>query len=68
MLLFVLALVITALGVAAYGHYNPSAQDITFPNYHLSAVPDWVPLAIAAAVPLILFLLHLLLAPSRTRS
>lgn len=68
MLLFLLALVVMALGVAAYAHYNPGVHDVNFPNYHFSAVPDWVLLAIAAGVPLFLFLLNALFGPRRARS
>ena len=68
MLLFLLALIISGLGVAAYAHYDPGAHDINFPNFHFAAVPDWVPLAIAAGVPLFLFLLNALFAPRRARS
>lgn len=68
MLLFLFALVIAALGVGAYAHYNSGVQDITFPNFHFSAVPDWVLLAIAAGVPLFLFLLQVVFAPRRART
>lgn len=67
MLLFLLALVIMALGVAAYAHYNPGVHEITMRNYHFAAVPDWIPVAVAAAVPLFFFLLHALYARGRAR-
>ncbi|HZU15600.1 MAG TPA: hypothetical protein VFD01_03195 [Candidatus Dormibacteraeota bacterium] len=67
MLLFLLALVIMALAVAAYAHYNPGVHEITMRNYHFAAVPDWIPIAVAAAVPLFFFLLHALYARGRAR-
>jgi hypothetical protein len=67
MLLFLLALAVAAVGVGAYAHYNPGAHDITLRTYHLAGVPDWEPIALAAAVPLFLFLLHVIYAGFRVR-
>ena len=50
MVLFTLALVVTALGVLVFAHYNPGAHDLTLRNYHLAGVPDWMPLAATVAI------------------
>ena len=68
MLLFLLALVVAALGIGAYAHYNTGAQDITLRTYHFSGVPDWTPAAIAAGAVLFLFLVHAIYAGARIRS
>jgi hypothetical protein len=67
MIMFLFAVMVAALGVGAYAHYNPGVQDITIRSYHFSAVPDWEPLAVAAGVPLFLFLLHAIYASARVR-
>lgn len=67
MLLFLFALAIAIVGVGAYAHYNPGVQDITVRNYHFAGVPGWIPLALAAGVPLFLFLLHAMYAGVRIR-
>lgn len=77
MVLFLFALIVAVAGVGVYAHYNPGAQDITLPfvqdttmhlhHYLFVGVPDWVPVAIGAAVPLFLFLLHALFAGARYR-
>ena len=67
MLLFMLALAVAAVGVGAYAHYNPGVHDITLRTYHLAGVPDWEPIAVAAAVPLFLFLLHAMYSGVRIR-
>lgn len=60
MVLFVVAVVVALLGVGAYDLYNPGARSMTLAGYHFASVPDWVPVALGAAVPLSLFLLHAL--------
>jgi len=67
MRLFVLTALVAVAGVGAYAHYNPGVHDITMRNYHFAAVPDWVPVAIAAGVPLALFLLDAFFAGSHIR-
>ncbi len=67
MVLFLFALVVAAVGVAAYGHYNPGVQDITLRTYRLTGVANWMVVAAAAAVPLFLFLLHAMYASARFR-
>lgn len=60
MLLFVLALVVALLGLGIYDLYNPGTLPVTIAGHHFAAVPSWVPIALGAAVPLTLFLLHAL--------
>jgi len=67
MLLFLLALVVAVTGVGAYAHYNPGAHDITLRGHHFAAVPDWVPVALAAGVPLAEFLLDAVFARDHIR-
>lgn len=67
MLLFALALVFAVAGVGAYAHYNPGVHDITLRSHHFAAVPDWVPVALAAGVPLALFLLDAVFADNHIR-
>ena len=67
MLLFLLALVVAALGIGAYAHYNTGAHDITLRTYHFAAVPDWTPAAIAAGAVLFLFFVHAIISSVRIR-
>ncbi len=67
MLLFLFALVVAALGVGVYAHYNTGSQDITLRTYHFLGVPDWAPVAIAAGAVLFLFFIHAVYASVRIR-
>ena len=67
MVLFLFALIVAAVGVGAYAHYNTGVHDITLRTYQLAGVPDWMPIAVAAGVPLFLFLLHAMAARWRVR-
>ena len=67
MLLFLLALIVAALGIGAYAHYNTGAHDITLRSYHFAGVPDWTPAAIAAGAVLFLFLIQAISASIRIR-
>jgi hypothetical protein len=67
MLLFLLALIVAALGVGVYAHYNTGAQDITLRSYHFAGVPDWTAPAIAAGAVLFLFLVQAIYASIRIR-
>jgi hypothetical protein len=60
MVLFAVAFVVALLGLGAFDLYNPGTRSITMAGYHFVAVPGWVPVALGAAVPLSLFLLHAL--------
>jgi hypothetical protein len=50
MVFFLLALVLTVFGVGAYAYTNTGVHDIALRNYHFRAVPDWMPVAVMAAV------------------
>jgi len=67
MLLFSIALVLAISGVGAYALYNPGVHDITLRSHYFAAVPDWVPVALAAGVPLALFLLDAVFAGNHIR-
>jgi hypothetical protein len=60
MLLFAVAVVVALAGVGLYYLYNPESVAVTLAGHHFAAVPVWVPVALAAAIPLSLFLLHAL--------
>jgi hypothetical protein len=60
MVLFAFAAVVTLLGIGVYDLYNPGHTSVTMAGYHFAAVPNWVPVALGAAVPLSFFLLHAL--------
>jgi hypothetical protein len=60
MILFLILLIIVAAAVALYATGNTGAHDVTLWQWHWSAVPDWVPVVVAAAVIGGLFLLYLL--------
>jgi hypothetical protein len=67
MVLFLFALLVSALGLGVYAHYNPGVQDISVRTYHYAGVPTWMLLAGAAGVPLFLFLVHAVIAAVRIR-
>jgi hypothetical protein len=67
MVLFLLALIVAALGIGAYAHYNTGAHDITLRTYHFAGVPDWTPVAIAAGAVLFLFFVQAVYASIRIR-
>jgi hypothetical protein len=67
MLLFLFTLVVVALGVGAYAHYDPGTLDVTLYTYRFGGIPRWQVLAIAAGVPLALFLLNAVYASVRIR-
>ena len=60
MLLFLLLLILAAIGVGVYANENTGSHPVTFLQWHWTAVPDWVPVVIAAAVIGVLFLLYML--------
>lgn len=67
MLLFLFTLVVVGAGVGLYWRYNTGTQDITMRSYHLAAIPNWEVVAVAAGVPLVLFLFHAIYASVRIR-
>jgi len=60
MILFLLLLVIAGAVVALYASQNTVTHDVTLWQWHWSAVPDWVPVVLAAAVIGALFVLYML--------
>jgi hypothetical protein len=67
MLLYLLTLVVVALGVGVFAHYNPGSMDITVRTYHFTGIPDWEVVAAAAGVPLVPYLLHSIYSSVRIR-
>src|SRR2546421_4590472 len=60
MILFLILLVLAAAGVGLYATENAGTHDVTLWQWHWSAVPDWVPVVVTAAVIGGLFLLYML--------
>ena len=50
MILFLILLILAAAVVGLYATENTGTHDITLWQWHWSAVPDWAPVVIAAAV------------------
>src|SRR5712691_13063405 len=59
MILFLLLLIIAVAIVAVYSTGNTATHDVTLWQWHWSAVPDWVPVVVIAAVIGGLFLLYM---------
>src|SRR2546430_9957049 len=60
MILFLILLLLAAVGVGLYATENNGTHDVTLWQWHWSAVPDWAPVVVAAAVIGGLFLLFML--------
>jgi uncharacterized integral membrane protein len=60
MILFLILVLLAAVGVGLYATENGGTHDLTFWQWHWSAVPDWVPVVVTAAVIGGLFLLYML--------
>jgi hypothetical protein len=60
MILFLILLIIAAAGVGLYASENTGTHNVTLWQWHWSAVPDWVPVVVTAAVIGGLFLLYML--------
>src|SRR5260370_39685092 len=60
MILFLILLIIAAAVVGVYAGGNTGTHDVTFWQWHWSAVPDWLPVLVAAAVIAGLFVLYML--------
>jgi uncharacterized integral membrane protein len=60
MILFLLLLIVAGVVVAVYAAQNTATHDVTLWQWHWSAVPDWVPVVLTAAVIGALFLLYML--------
>jgi uncharacterized integral membrane protein len=59
MILFLILLIVAAAIVGLYATENSGAHDVTLWQWHWSAVPDWAPVLIAAALVGALFLLYM---------
>jgi uncharacterized integral membrane protein len=60
MILFLILLIIAAAGVGLYASENTATHNVTLWQWHWSAVPDWVPVVVTAAVIGGVFLLYML--------
>ena len=60
MILFLLLLIVAGALVGLYAVQNTATHDVTLWQWHWSAVPDWVPVVLTAAVIGALFLLYML--------
>jgi uncharacterized integral membrane protein len=60
MILFLLLLILAAVGVGVYANQNTGTHPVNFLQWHWAAVADWVPVVIAAAVIGGLFLLYMI--------
>jgi len=56
MILFLLLLIVAGALVGLYAVQNTATHDVTLWQWHWSAVPDWVPVVLTAAVIGALFL------------
>ncbi|OLE36212.1 MAG: hypothetical protein AUG48_08265 [Actinobacteria bacterium 13_1_20CM_3_68_9] len=60
MILFLILLIIAAAAVGIYASENAGTHNVTLWQWQWSAVPDWVPVVVTAAVIGGLFLLYML--------
>src|SRR2546425_474180 len=60
MILFLILLLLAAVGIGLYATENAGTHDLTLWQWQWSAVPDWVPVVVTAAVIGGLFLLYML--------
>ena len=60
MILFLIVLIIAAAVAGVYATGNTGTHDVTLWQWHWSAVPDWVPVMVAAGAIAGLFLLYML--------
>lgn len=60
MILFLILLLLAVAGASLYATENTGTHDVTLWQWHWSAVPDWVPVVMTAAVIGGLFLLYML--------
>lgn len=66
MVLFLILLVLAGVAIAAYANQNPTAHDVTVWQWHWSGVPDWIPVALAAGVVAVIFLVWMAYAGAIT--
>ena len=67
MLVFLFTLIVAGAGVGVYAHYNPGVMDVTIHTYRFNGVHDWMPVAVAAGVPLLVFFVYATYASIRIR-
>lgn len=67
MVLFLLALVVTAAVVGVYAYYNPGLEDVTLRTYHVTGADHWMLVAAGAVVPLFFFFLYWIVTKFRMR-
>src|SRR3989441_8714477 len=60
MILFLILLLLAAAGIGLYATENAGAHDVTLWQWQWSAVPDWVPVVVTAALIGGLFLLYMI--------
>jgi uncharacterized integral membrane protein len=60
MLLFLLLLILAAIGVGIYANQNTGTHAVNFLQWHWAAVSDWVPVVVTAVVIGGLFLLYMI--------
>jgi uncharacterized integral membrane protein len=60
MILFLILLIVAAAAVGLYATENTGTHDVTLWQWHWSALPDWVPVVVTAAVIGGLFLLYMI--------
>ncbi len=62
MLFLLILLIVAGVAVGFYATQNTGTHDVSLFNWHWSAVPDWLPVVLAAAVIGGLFLLYVMYA------
>src|SRR5437899_12680849 len=60
MILILLLLIVAGAVLGLYASQNTATHDVTLWQWHWSAVPDWVPVVLAAGVIGALFVLYML--------
>jgi uncharacterized integral membrane protein len=60
MILFLLLLILAAVGVGIYANENTGTHSVNFLQWHWSSVPDWLPVVATAVVIGGLFLLYMI--------
>ena len=58
MLLFLILLIAAFAVIGVYAAQNPGVQDVNLWQYHWTGIPQWVPVATAALVIALLFMLY----------
>ena len=67
MILFLILLILALVAVGLYAAQNTATHDVTLWNYHWSGVADWVPVVVAAGAVVLLFLVYMVYAGTRSR-